>query len=408
MLEQAAEIGCPRSAIISRQPPKESRSMNVQKVINALETIAPIRLAAEWDNVGLLIGSPDANVGPIMLTIDLTDEVLREAKEHGVSMIVAYHPPIFQPLSRITDATMTEQNVLEAARSGIAVYSPHTALDAAPGGVNDWLVAGVGGADGDDGRSLRGDVRAIDAFHALPESEQCKIVTFCPEHAVDAIRNGLATIGAGRIGEYQLCSFEMRGTGTFFGSDSASPAVGEKGRFERVEEVRLEMVCSESSQGLAVMTLREFHPYEEPPIEIYKLQPRPDRTIGQGRRVVLDQKATLEEIVDRIKKRLGVARIRAAIGRDAPEAYRTIGVCAGAGASIVDAAISQGCELFFTGEMRHHDVLRAQARGCTVVLAGHTNTERGYLAVLQSRMKQLLPDAAIVVSSKDRDPLLPM
>jgi dinuclear metal center YbgI/SA1388 family protein len=375
--------------------------MKVQQVRQALEIIAPLRYAMEWDNVGLLIGSPEWTANMIMLTIDLTEDVLREAKEHNAQLIVAYHPPIFRPIARVTDATLTEQIVLEAARSGVAVYCPHTAIDAAPEGVNDWLARGISGDVG-------ADVRALEPVRLLPETEECKIVTFCPADAVDAIRNGLGTVGAGRIGNYQLCSFEMRGTGTFFGSDSTNPAVGEKGRLERVDEVRLEMVCSESALGLAVMTLREFHPYEEPPIEIYKLQPRPDRHIGAGRRVVLDQKATLNEVVERIKERLGVSRIRVAVGRDAPESYRTVGLCAGAGASLVDAAVDQGCEVFFTGEMRHHDVLAAQARGCTVILAGHTNTERGYLPVLRDRMKELLPDATIVVSENDRDPLMPM
>jgi len=375
--------------------------MRVQQVTEALETIAPLRYAMDWDNVGLLIGSRQWPARTIMLTIDLTEDVLREAKEHNVQMIVAYHPAIFRPLKRISGETLTEHIVLETARAGIAVYSPHTALDAAPDGVNDWLAHGISGNTG-------GDVRALQPFQALPESEQCKIVTFCPQNAVDAIRNGLATVGAGRIGDYQLCSFELRGTGTFFGSDATDPAVGEKGRLERVDEVRLEMVCSESALGLAVMALREFHPYEEPPIEIYSLQPRPDRTIGPGRRVVLDQKAALDEIVERVKKRLGVSRIRVAVGRGAPDAYRTIGLCAGAGAELVDDAVKQGCEMYFTGEMRHHDVLDAQARGCTVVLAGHTNTERGYLSVLRSRMIERLPDATIEISQNDCDPLLPM
>lgn len=375
--------------------------MKVQQVTAALETIAPLHYAMEWDNVGLLIGSPEWTARAIMLTIDLTEDVLREAKEHNVQMIMAYHPAIFHPLNRISNTSLTEQIVLEAARSGIAVYSPHTALDAAPGGLNDWLAEGVRGNDG-------GDVRALEAYHALPESEQCKIVTFCPADAVDAIRNGLGTVGAGRIGEYQLCSFELRGTGTFFGGDTTDPAVGEKGRLEHVDEVRLEMVCSEPALGLAVLALREFHPYEEPPVEIYRLHPRPNRKVGQGRRVVLDQKVTLEQIVNRIKDRMGVTRIRVAVGRGAPDSYRTVGLSAGAGASLIDAAIDQGCELFFTGEMRHHDVLAAQARGCTIILAGHTNTERGYLPVLRGRLLQLLPDTTVEVSTRDCDPLLPM
>lgn len=369
--------------------------MIVRDVIDVLETIAPLRYASEWDNVGLLIGSPKWTGDSVLLTIDLTEDVLSEAKSAGVNMIVAYHPPIFHPLKRLTDGEVRQAIVLEAARSGIAVYSPHTALDAAPGGLNDWLARGLG----------EGDVRALEPYESLPQSEQCKVVTFCPAEAVEAIRLGLATIGAGRIGNYQLCSFELRGHGTFFAGEGTAPTVGQRGELQRVDEVRLEMVCGKSNLALAVMTLREFHPYEEPPIEIYPLLPRPNRKVGHGGRVVLDQRVGVPVLIERIKKLLNVQRVSVAVGRGAPEEYQTIGVCAGAGAELVDAAIDQGCEAFFTGEMRHHEIVAAQARGCTIILAGHTNTERGYLTLLKQRLESTLPGRAINVSKTDVSPL---
>ena len=178
--------------------------MKVHEVINVLESIAPLEYAADWDNVGLLIGSSNWNAKRILLTIDLTEAVLREAIDSSVKMIVAYHPPIFEPLSSLTDVETKQRIVLEAARAGIAVYSPHTALDAAPGGVNDWIASGLG----------HGDIRALEAINDLPESEQYKLVTFCPADDVERLRNTLAAAGAGRIGNYELCSFELEGTGT--------------------------------------------------------------------------------------------------------------------------------------------------------------------------------------------------
>jgi dinuclear metal center YbgI/SA1388 family protein len=372
--------------------------MEVSSVIRQLQVIAPLEYACDWDNVGLLVGAPDWPGAPVMLTIDLTAEVLAEAMEADVRMIMAYHPPIFHPLKRLTTASEKQRIILEAARAGISIYSPHTALDAAPGGVNDWLAEGLGS----------GDVRALNVYDSLPESEECKIVTFCPASASDQLRNSLATVGAGRIGDYELCSFEMPGTGTFLGGESTNPSVGEKGTLERVAEVRLEMVCPTKSLALAVMSLQEFHPYEEPPIEIYKLQKRPLRNVGIGRRIVLDRPATLDDLVERVKTRLGISHLRAGLGRNAPTQFRTIGLSAGAGGSVVDEAIEQGCELFFTGEMRHHAVLNAQARGCSIILAGHTNTERGYLKVLEARMRDALPDERILISGRDQSSLKPM
>ncbi len=372
--------------------------LRLSKVVEELESLAPLRRAEDWDNVGLLVGSPDWKGSPLLLTIDLTEPVLREAIDGGVNAIISYHPPIFEAMSRLTDATSRQRIVLEAARHGIAVYSPHTALDAAPGGINDWIVDGLG----------HGDVRALEAHHELPPTEECKLVTFCPAEIADRLRSALATVGAGRIGRYELCSFEISGTGTFLGGADTSPKVGRRGTLQRVDEVRLEMVCPEASLALAVTTLREFHPYEEPPIEIYRLVPRPHRGTGAGRRVVLDHKEPLPVILESIKRRLGVSRLRVAVADHAPRRYRTIGICAGAGGSLLKPACEQGCELFLTGEMRHHDVLAAQADGCTVVLAGHTNTERGYLKVLRKRLRAALPALDVSISRRDSDPLKAM
>ena len=131
-------------------------------------------------------------------------------------------PSYLEPLPRLTDAEPKQQIVLEAARHGIAIYSSHTALDAAQGGINDWIAEGLGD----------GDIRALEPAPTLPASEQCKLVTFCPADAVDRLRSALATVGAGRIGDYELCSFELTGTGTFLGGSTTNPAVGRRGALD--------------------------------------------------------------------------------------------------------------------------------------------------------------------------------
>ena len=381
--------------------------MHVRQIIEVLGTIAPLDYAAEWDNVGLLIGSEEWEASTLLLTIDLTDAVLTEAIDGGAEMIVSYHPPIFEGLRKLVDDSPSQRIALNAARGGVAVYSPHTALDAAPGGVNDWLAKGLG----------QGDVRALEPLQTLAETQQCKLVTFCPAEAVQRLRQALAAVGAGQIGDYSLCSFEIPGTGTFLGGETTHPQVGRKGSLQRVDEIRLEMVCPEASLALALATIRRTHPYEEPPIEIYRLRPHPQWAIGQGRRIELGEKADLPTLIGRIKKHLGVETLRVAPGRGewggrggrgAPRLYGSIGVCPGAGGSLIKAAISAGCELFVTGEMRHHDILAAQAQGCTVLLGGHTNTERGYLKVLRTRLAEALPDATVLVSRTDGDPLRAM
>src|SRR5688572_6444737 len=160
--------------------------MKLIEIIAALETIAPLSAAAEWDNVGLLAGSRSDKADRVLLTIDLTAEVLEEALAADCGLIVAYHPPIFHAIKSITDSNAESATLLAALRAGIALYSPHTALDAAAGGINDWLCEGLG----------RGDTRALEPFADLPDTEQNKIITYAPAEAVPAIRNGLASIGA--------------------------------------------------------------------------------------------------------------------------------------------------------------------------------------------------------------------
>lgn len=378
--------------------PARTARPSVANLVAAMEAIAPLSLAASWDNVGLLVGWREARADRVMLTIDLTEPVLEEAIRANVGVIVAYHPPIFEAMKRLTDAQPRERLVLLAAKEGIAIYSPHTALDAAPDGINEWLAEGVGS----------GDARALRPHESLPTTEQFKIVTFAPAEAVEHIRQGLASVGAGRIGAYEQCSFELPGTGTFFGAAGANPAVGRPGRLERVREVRLEMVCGGDCLPLAMTALREFHPYEEPAVEVHELHARPMRDMGEGRRVMLDRGIPLTTLLARLKRRLGVRRIDVAEAQTPPAKYSTIGLCAGAGGSLLESAIAQGCHAFITGELRHHAVLDAQARGCTVLLAGHTNTERGYLPVLRDRLRSALPGTAISIATRDVDPLRAM
>jgi len=369
----------------------------LEQLSSALERIAPLQYAEEWDNVGLLVQGVQDEVKKVLLTIDLTEPVIEEAIEECADTVIAYHPPIFSPVNRLGANSTTERVVLGAVRAGLHVYSPHTALDAAPGGVNDWLSDCLGA----------GDRRALVSVTSAPQSQNCKIVTFCPQDSVDRIRDGLAATGAGIIGDYQRCSFELQGTGTFHGGSESNPAVGRAGRLERVQEVRLEMICPRNLLAGAVKVLANFHPYEEPPIEVYALEPLPMREIGAGRRVILDRSQTLKKIVDVVKSRTDVQRIQVARSYERPRRHRVIGVCVGAGGSLLDDAIEQGCTIFITGEMRHHDLLKAQAAGCTVILAGHTDTERGYLGILVRRLKEELGEdlPEFTLSRRDRRPL---
>ncbi len=389
--------------------------MLVHDLVNAMDRIAPLRYAEPWDKVGLQVGSQDAALtGPVLLTIDLTERVIAEATAMQAAAIVSYHPPIFSPLDAITDATPKQRIILHAARAGIAIYSPHTALDAAPGGMTDWLCEGLssGAHDSTEEGKIAGDCRALQP-HSNPaaqsdDSAMAKIVTFVPEDHVENVRNALASAGAGRIGEYSLVSFESTGTGTFLGSAATAPVVGQAERFERVPERRLEMICPKPAVALALETLHRFHPYEVPVADVYELEPQPVRNAGAGRRLVLDQPVTPRELGARLRNFLCNSRVQLGLTTDNDTPVRTIGVVPGAGESLVSLAVREGCDLFVTGEMRHHNVLAAMHDGIHVLLAGHTNTERGYLPRLAAKIGEELPGVEVRIAQSDRDPLVVM
>ncbi|HBS28083.1 MAG TPA: Nif3-like dinuclear metal center hexameric protein [Phycisphaerales bacterium] len=373
--------------------------MTLATLIDALESVAPLALAEPWDNVGLLVGDPmDALGGPVLLTIDLTPGVVDEAIALRAGAVVAYHPPIFDPIRRLGGPAPRERALLRLVRAGAAIYSPHTALDAAPGGTADWLLDASAPGEIVERRAL--------AAHA-PARNSFKVIVFVPSappEVVERVRAAMANAGAGRIGAYEQCSFASPGRGSFLGGPGTNPVVGIRGggRLEFVDEHRVEMVCPAGALGGVLRALRGTHPYEEPAFDVVPLAPAPDGRVGAGRLGVLRAGSTLGAVARRVGASLGVL-VSSSGDDDRP--VRSIAVCPGSGASLLDAAAGAGAEVFVTGEVKHHDALRAADLGLSLVLAGHTETERGYLPTLAARLGGLLAGVRFEVSRADRPQL---
>lgn len=361
-------------------------AMKLLHAIEALEAIAPTRFAESWDNVGLLAGDPEQEVHCALLAIDYTPAVAEEAKEKKCDLIVAYHPPIFDGLKRITAPSL----IHDAIRRGIAIYSPHTALDVAPGGTNDMLANAVGLTN------------TTPLKRNAPKPTHYKLVTFVPQKDVEQVSSALFQAGAGWIGNYSSCSFQLSGSGTFFGEEGSDPTVGQSGRLERVEEIRIETVVPIHAVDRVIAALREAHPYEEPAFDLNMLAAPPDG-LGMGR---IGDFAPIprEQVIDRIKRELGLQHVLIA-GPTAGTITRAA-VCAGACGKHLDDALSQKAELYLTGEMRHHDALKAANAGMTVVCVLHSNSERAVLKLLAEQLQKRLPTLPALVSEQDRDPFL--
>jgi dinuclear metal center YbgI/SA1388 family protein len=365
------------------------QKLPLSSLLDAMEQIAPARYAESWDNVGLLVGDPRQTISGVMLTIDYTPEVACEAAGAVCDAIVAYHPPIFDALKRVTASDRASAAIYDAIRRGVAIYSPHTALDVADGGTNDVLADILGLKD-------RAPLKLIET-----KASQYKLVTFVPHEAVEQVAEAIFNAGAGRIGKYSACSFRSSGTGTFFGEKGTSPAVGETGQLERAQEVRLETVVPIAKTASVIRALRQSHPYEEPAFDLNALAAEPEG-IGIGRIGTINPPAQRQSLVDAIKRELGLEYLLISGPTDGNVSRAA--VCAGACGNLLNEALTQKCELYLTGEIRHHDALKAASAGMTVVCTLHSNSERATLRRLKDRLTQMLPNLPIHLSQKDRDP----
>lgn len=354
-----------------------------------LRQFAPLRLAASWDNVGLLLGDGAAAVERILTCLTVTQESAAEAIEEHAQLIVAHHPILFRPTQRITTATPEGHMLLSLARAGVAVYSPHTALDNTADGINDLL-------------ARRLQLTSIQPLRCEDAPRQCKIVMFVPDSDLQKVADAIFAAGAGQIGQYRECSFRLAGTGTFFGSDTSNPTVGQKGRREEVSEWRLEALCPDNAVERVVAAMRQAHSYEEPAYDIYPLRPERAR-IGQGRIGRLPRSMSLQAFAAAVKSALSAAQVQAVGDPKKPVAKIAL-ACGAAGEFLSDAA-RQGADVFLTGEVRFHDCLAARAQNISLILPGHYATERCGVEHLADLLQRQFPNLRVWASRRESEPL---
>ncbi len=383
------------------------RPMKLDDLLAVLNQVAPERLAGDWDQVGLHLAGDKKRVRRAMLCIDLTPPVLEEAIQQKCQLIVAYHPPIFRPLQRLADRDWRETMLARAIRSGLAVYSPHSSLDAVREGMNDWLCDGLGAHSK---RESLVAAKNVDTSTITPS--KYKLVVYVPPIDADRLRRAMWSAGAGDIGDYSECSFSQIGVGSFRGGPGSQPAIGKAGHLETLDEIRIEMICEAAKLGKVLHKIRATHPYEEPAIDILGLhsEPQPEKEQeGPGRCHYLTRPISASTLIRRLKAHLGLKRLKAAIPQNHSEAEQaktieSIAVCVGAGGSLFENHSS--ADAYITGEMRHHQVLDMVQRGKVVILAGHTNTERPFLNNYRDSILAMGGERVQwMISSEDRAPL---
>ncbi len=360
---------------MTAQPPLPT----IRDIAGALEAWAPPGSAQSYDNVGLQVGDAARRVERALIALDLTPAVLEEARRHGATLILTHHPLLFKPLRSLTAGDFVSSLALRLAEAGVALYSIHTTLDAAPGGVSFALAETLG---------LEAP-RFLDTFG----ESLYKLAVFVPADHFEAVRAALAEAGAGRIGDYEACAFAYPGRGFFRPGEAANPFIGEAGGpLESVEEMKLEVEVARWDLDGVLRALRAAHPYEEVAYDVYPVVQRYTRA-GLGAVGRLPAPMPLAAFLQRVAERLEAASLRY-VGE--PQAQvETVAVCGGSGSSFTRQALAAGADAYVTADVTYHtffDVLDEAGRPRMALIdAGHYETEAVTERLLQRWLAARFP-----------------
>jgi len=326
-----------------------------ETIVQLMEKLAPKHYAVPDDKIGLQVGTAAKEVRRVLVALDVTQAVAEEAKKLGAELIVAHHAVIFRPLAHVRTDTPSGALIASLIKGDIAVYISHTNLDSAEGGLNDWMAEALGL----QGREVLEEVHTDQLF---------KLVVYVPESHHAKVRDAMFAAGAGWIGNYSHCSFNVEGTGTFLAREGTDPYIGEKGKLTEAKEVRVETVVPLSAKKKVVSAMLKAHPYEEVAYDLYGMDLK-GRSFGLGRVGKLAEPESLDEFAERVKKALDVPFVRVVGGGDRP--IRKVAVLGGSGARYIRHAIFAGADVLVTGDIDFHSAQDALAAGIAIVDPGH-------------------------------------
>ncbi len=348
--------------------------MTVQDIQRIIEEWAPPSIAWDRDNVGLQVGNPSDTVRGVLVALDVTSRVVAEARRRRCNLIVTHHPLLFRPPRAITTENAAGRIIRDLLAGRMSLVSAHTNLDFTGGGTSFALAETL-------------DLEDVEFLHS-PYRRQKKIVTFVPATHVEQVSSAMADAGAGQIGNYDHCSFQTAGTGTFRGNEDTQPAVGQRHRLERVSEIRLEMVVDESELPGVVAALRRAHPYEEAAFDIFPTE-NVDRRSGMGIIGLLRKPVSLRRFLAQIKTALGVPSVR--FTGNAARQIRLVAACGGSGADLLGEAVRRGADAFVTADVKYHAFHDAEG-SIALIDAGHYETEYPVVQALVKRLGKKLRD----------------
>jgi len=361
--------------------------MKLLDLTNYLEEYAPLHYQESYDNSGMQIGGFSQQVNKALVTLDCTEAVIDEAVKYKCDLVIAHHPLIFRGLKSITGATYVERTILKAVRNKVAIYAMHTNLDNIRGGVN-WKIAER--------------LKLENCTVLSPKTETLKkIYTFCPMHAADKVRNAMFKAGGGNVGDYQECSFNIMGKGSFNPGVLATPYVGTKGERHYEDEVKIEMLCPSHLMSNMIGALLVAHPYEEVPYDIVSLG-NTRRDIGSGLIGELREGMAPRTFIKKLKSSMKCGTIRHT--ELLKGKIKKVAVCGGAGSFLLKDAIAQRADIFITGDFKYHEFFDAEDR-LVIADIGHYESEAFTKGLISEIINKKFAKFALRLSEVNTNPV---
>ncbi|AIQ13944.1 Nif3-like dinuclear metal center hexameric protein [Paenibacillus durus] len=342
-----------------------------QTVIQYMEQLAPKHVAEEGDKIGLQLGSLHKEITGVLVALDVNDEVVDEAISRGCNLIIAHHAIIFRPLQQLQTDTPMGKVYEKLIKNDIAVYISHTNLDITEGGMNDWMAEALG---------IENAVPLKDSH----TEQLSKLVVFVPKDHHQKVLDAVLNAGAGWIGNYSHCSFNVEGYGTFMPREGTDPYIGKQGRMERAEEIRIETIVPLGIRGKVIQAMLKAHPYEEVAYDLYSMDLK-GRTFGLGRVGKLKEPTTLGQFVETVKTGLNVEKVRVVGDLDRP--VRKAAVLGGSGGKFLGSAVFRGADVLVTGDIDYHTAQDALMAGVALIDPGH-NAEK----IMKEKVAQWIKD----------------
>src|SRR5690625_2248621 len=326
-----------------------------EDVFRVLEKWAPKELAYDWDNVGLQVGNYSDVTTNVLVTLDVLEAVVDEAIEQNANLIIAHHPLLFKSLKQINIQTVQGKVIKKLLENDITVYASHTNLDIAEGGVNDLLCEAL-------------EITSTHTLLPVHEEKLFKLMVFVPQTHVEQVREALGDSGAGFIGNYSHCTFQTAGQGTFMPLEGTNPYIGEKGKLELVDELKIETVVKEKDIPTVVAAMKQAHPYEEVAYDLFPLS-HVGQTFGLGRIVTLEKTVNVETFITNVKRAFNVDHLR--VTGDLSKEIKKVAIVGGSGEKFLHHAKKAGADAYITGDVTFHHAQEAKEMGLVLIDPGH-------------------------------------